>query len=176
MNIMLNDNHVKTLYELKDIVDKYNCYIRFGLNNNSEFDYINWDLIKEQTNASDEIIEELQEKLSIDSSNYECFTYWFELYDARNKTYHLLSYIKENTYFNYTKYDFDFYQEEPEKWIENNFEYDTFYSCSSVKQEIKGFKQIDTSFVNVYREGMLLKFFGDLVCDYLGVERIKRVY
>ena len=29
---------------------------------------------------------------------------------------------------------------------------------------------------NVYREGMALKFFGDLVCDYLGEERIVRTY
>ena len=29
---------------------------------------------------------------------------------------------------------------------------------------------------SVYREGMALKFFGDLVCDYLGEERIVRTY
>lgn len=27
-----------------------------------------------------------------------------------------------------------------------------------------------------YRPGMALKYFGDLVCDYLGEERICRVY
>lgn len=29
---------------------------------------------------------------------------------------------------------------------------------------------------SVYREGMALKIFGDLVCDYLGEERIVRTY
>ena len=43
-------------------------------------------------------------------------------------------------------------------------------------QRIHGFEGVDTSEINVYREGMTLKFFGDLVCDYLGEERIKEVY
>ena len=39
---------------------------------------------------------------------------------------------------------------------------------------IKGFDGLEHP--SVYREGMALKFFGDLVCDYLGEERIVRVY
>ena len=39
---------------------------------------------------------------------------------------------------------------------------------------IKGFNGLEHP--NVYRAGMALKFFGDLVCDYLKEERIVRSY
>lgn len=47
-----------------------------------------------------------------------------------------------------------------------------YVSFSETK--IKGFDKQEHP--SVYREGMALKFFGDLVCDYLGEERIVRVY
>ena len=76
---------------------------------------------------------------------------WFELFDPNNakRHYHSLRYSERLQVVEYK-----------------------YVSFSETK--IKGFEKQEHS--NVCREAMALKVFGDLVCDYLGEERIVRVY
>lgn len=175
-NITLSDAHVRTLAKLIAMAEKHNCCIRFGVNNNSSID-VNWNLFKKDTGLNDSDVDALQIDLGITSEHSTSQQYYYELCDKTNNTYNILSLINEETYFTYDPldcYDADF-SDNVLEWFENN-EYDGYYSASVEYQKIRGFANIDTSFVNVYREGMLLKFFGDLVCDYLGEERIKECY
>ena len=176
MNIRMSATHVKTLCKLKELAEKHDCEIRVGMNSRNQVDTVDWDLIKKHTGSSDDVIDELQDVLFTDGSIYQFEEYWFELYDKVKKTHNILSYIEEQTSFCYQVDDEDDLSEAAHEWIELNIEYTGSYGCGRIYDNIYGFEGIDTSFVNVYREGMLLKFFGDLVCDYLGEERIHEVY
>ena len=71
--------------------------------------------------------------------------------------------------------------EKTEEWIRNTLtdEYidkdEQYWSYETTDTVVRGFDGVST-YINVYREGMALKFFGDLVCDYLGEPRIIRTY
>ena len=70
--------------------------------------------------------------------------------------------------------------DETQEWIDENCEDGwgtndySFYDDGDYTKVI-GFKGVKTK-VNVYREGMAVKNFGDLVCDYLHEPRIIKNY
>lgn len=67
------------------------------------------------------------------------------------------------------------FSEIPEKYLNWTVKGDELLIyCRLGETEVTGFPNQERP--NVYREGMALKFFGDLVCDYLGEERIARTY
>lgn len=176
MNIFLSSVHINTLCKLKELAEKHNCRINFGVNHNSGTE-IDWDLLEEKTNLTDEIREELNKVFCFTNCYFDNTNYWFELYDKNNMTYNTLSFIEAQTSFTYDDCCL-IDHEETEKWIEENMndDYDHFFSCSNGETKINGFKGVKTDDVFVYREGMTLKFFGDLVCEYLDEERISEVY
>ena len=92
-----------------------------------------------------------------------------------------MSYVQENLYFDIKDICFS---EISDKFSEFLFEdctenyCDNFYaSFNNAPTIIRGFgnenKIVDG---RVYRSGMAVKYFGDLVCDYFGEPRIERTY
>ena len=106
---------------------------------------------------------------------------WFELFDTTNKTHHTLSYYQGTESIEYT---LDYLEElsyEADSFLENNLvdwqsmdDDNLLISRSLDKTKVTGFPGQETPCV--YREGMALKCFGDLVCDYLKEPRIDRAY
>lgn len=177
MNIYFSSTHLQTLCDLKALAEKHNCYIRFGANqeNSTDVDFNEFD------RATKRIIEELQDKGEFLNQNY-CKTYmFFELFDANNSTYNVLTYSDGEQSVYYKRYCWETLSAEAEAFLEDNLvewqamdDDELLIYCRLGGTEITGFPNQEHP--NVYREGMALKFFGDLVCDYLGEERIVRTY
>ena len=183
MNVDFTETHLDTLCELKALAEKHNCSIRFGVYNSSGF--ISYEKF---IGYSKNIIEELQNRgvFYTDTEQGSSTDLWFELFDPNNakRHYHSLSYLEGWQSVEYELYydvdDDNPLSKEAEKFLEDN---DYEFSDGGEKKllylrfsetKIKGFEKQEHP--NVYREGMALKFFGDLVCDYLGEERIVEVY
>lgn len=183
MNVAFTETHLQTLCELKALAEKHNCSIRFGVWNSSGF--IDYDKF---IGYSKNIIEELQNHgVFCDGTKQGTLTaLWFELFDPNNAKcyYHGLRYSKGLQVVEY-KLDDNIDDNNPlskeaEKFLEDNH-YKEFADCeqkilyvSFSETKISGFEKQEHPSVN--RNDMALKFFGDLVCDYLGEERIVRGY
>lgn len=181
MYIDFYNQHCETLCELIQMAKKHQCSIKFGFRSDTGSD-LDVDILLEN-GFTQELGEEFLDNIDVRdvNCNYNCI--WFELYDTRDKTHHTLEYSDNNVsfYFDDT-YDSDIVSE------------DLINLIDEVKSEyIPGFIQLrggGTKIFNfseeskdewvqtneVYRSGMALKFFGDYVCDYLGEEKIVRVY
>lgn len=183
MNILFTETHLETLCKLKTLAKKHNCSIRVGVHNSCGFiDY------EKFIGYSKYIIEELQTRgVFVDSTKHGTLTdLWFELFDPNNAKphRHSLMYSKGLQVVEY-KLDDDVNNHNPlsedaEKFLEDNH-YKEFADCeqkilyvSFSETAIEGFEKQEHP--SVPREKMALKFFGDLVCDYLGEERIVEVY
>lgn len=183
MNVMFTETHLDTLCELKALAKKHNCSIRFGVYNSSGF--IGYEKF---VGYSKNIIKELQTRgVFIDGTQHGTLTdLWFELFDPNNAKHHRHSLMYSNglQVVEY-KLDDDIGDDNPlpkeaEEFLEDNH-YKEFADCeqkilyvSFSETAIEGFEK--QKHPSVPREKMALKFFGDLVCDYLGEERIVRVY
>lgn len=171
--------HVQTLSDLNELAKKHNCTITFGIDN--LFDRgADWSIY----NCPKRIINELENKGSVnyDEDLTTGIRYWFELYDKTKDVSNTLTYTKG---FAKRVYEVDYDQELSESaknWIEeilldwqdisddDKYELWTDFGGTTMTG-FKGRKKPD-----VYREGMLLKFFGDLVCEYLHEPYIVRTY
>lgn len=183
MNVDFTETHLDTLCELKALAEKHNCSIRFGVYNSCGF--IGYEKF---IGYSKNIIEELRIRgVFVDGTQHGTLTdLWFELFDPNNAKchYHSLRYSKGVQVVEYKLND-DIgdgnpLSKEAEKFLENN-DYARFADCEQKfldvffsETEISGFEKQEHP--NVPRTEMALKFFGDLVCDYLGEKRIVRVY
>lgn len=123
--------------------------------------------------------------------------FWFQLYEKKTGAYNILTYLEENYELVFNQYEIDYTTDCEYSYTERSEEYikfcewltDTMPSWETilrVQGELKvyiedrntvitGFDTLDKSKYNVYRPGITLKVFADLVCDYLGEERIKIV-
>lgn len=175
----LSGIHMKTLMKLNEMALKHNCYITMGVDVINDAN-CNMDVIQKVTNMSDGVREDIANNLNIKSEHTSGYNYYFELIDMREnaKTKHnILTYIATDTYFSYDVNDLGYFEEDVQEYfLDVDSEEHGYISACNFDQTIQGFAGVDTTEINVYREGMLLKFFGDLVCDYLGEERIKEVY
>lgn len=181
MNITLGQAHIKTLIKLQAIAEKHNCSISFGTTDNDDSEADFEDFKDYYDELTDKICSEMVDNLQAISVRLFTSNYWFELYDGNKNKYNNLTYTTIEGYAEFDEdYNSDDISEETQEFIANNMEeYDygnPILQFNSSKQTIRGFEGVDKSQINVYREGMLLKFFGDLVCDYLGEERIVEVY
>ena len=180
MNVDFYAEHCDTLVELIQMAKKHNCNIKFGFRSDSRAE-VDEDLLKSK-GFTDNMLKEFFDNVEANSEHYSNECLWFELYDARDKTYHNLEYINANTFFYFDKdySDDDLSEELIELLDELEYEGMGFINISDNKTKIFGFTEaskdtwVETN--EVYRSGMALKFFGDYVCDYLGEERIVRVY
>lgn len=173
MNIEFYKVHTDTLRDLRNIAAKHNCYIQFGFDSDSGSD-IDEELFEKK--GFD--IEALRD-LRLEHECYERQTIWFELVEKGDTTkYHSLSYTECNSYFNFEECElFGCENEEFVNFMEEHCEYEGFINIRDSHTTICGFGLERPKECNlVYRSGMALKFFSDYVCDYLGEERIDRVY
>ena len=180
MGVRLGTTHMKTLFKLYEMAEKHNCYILMGVDDIYDNEDCDMDYIAKRGDMSDKVRKEIENNLYIEEARTIGYSYWFELVDKRDKEhikYNNLEYKDYSTWFRYDENDVDSLSKEAQEWLEENDEYQDgsiYQNCAH--QEMNGWEGVDTSEINVYREGMLLKFFGDLVCDYLGEERIYEVY
>lgn len=181
MNIDFGTSHMETLADLMKIAEKHNCKITFGFASSHEPD-IDEEILKKHK-FTDEDIEFMQINMTIETKESTFDKLWLELYDGNKKTYNNLVYIESSTYLTvreeYSPSDYP--SEELRQKLEENDEmldHEVYtLALSHNPTIITGFgneKKIED--FRVYRSGMALKFFGDLVCDYLGEPRISRCY
>lgn len=177
MNIRLTPEHINILIKLNVIASKHDCVISCGTN--SSFDEsVDWDLLKKRVNLPETAQLELSEKTKKEFQ--ETSSYYFELYDKRNKTTHILIYTEASTSFWYDEtnlyYDTDI-SNDTIFWLEKNNSGSSgnnkFISLYSAYHSFYGFDNIEKEKIVVYREGILLNSFANLVCEYLGEEKIK---
>jgi hypothetical protein len=184
MNINFYTAHLETLCELKKIAEKHNYEIRLGFRHDFS-NHLDTETLLNR--GIDKKVIEILEKpfnynisiLDIKSSND---SFWFELYDKEKDKSHTMSYCECDCGFK-IETDFDYEENELlENFIdEHRSEYcdcgENLFRFENAPTIIYGFgydgRHIDG---RCYREGMALKFFGDLVCDYLNEPRIERVY
>lgn len=177
MSIYFSSTHIKTLIKLQELAQKHNCSIDFGVNIVNDIDECDWDILAKKYNMPDSVREDLVENLEVTRGKTTGYHYWFELRDHRDKDktiYNTLTYTDLDMYINYN--NTDDLSDESIEWLEDNNDYEGYLGGYYDETTIKGFKGVDTSNVGVYREGITLRCFGDLVCDYLGEERIVEVY
>lgn len=186
MNIEFFNSHIETLTDLVKLAEKHNCKIHFGFYSSSERE-IDRD-VAATVGLTDELLQEIYDKMTVADCASSFDKVWFELFDARNNTYNTMTYIESEIFFiveMLSEFDFRFDEDTPSneliEWLELH---DRLWSTESYTINeshnptiIHGFgneKRIED--FRCYRSGMVLKFFADLVCDYLGEPRIHRVY
>jgi len=182
MNVVFGTAHLQTLKDLQELAEKHNCEIHFGFDGNSSTDF-DCELLS-KNNIEDKVIKILESQTGLGISDVCCSNdkIWFELLDKNTGKYSTLSYCENYMYFTFT----DEYLDEEERDVVEDFIYEElneyygskyygkFSYCPTViygfgnKEKIEDFR--------VYRSGMALKFFGDLVCKYLKEPNIERVY
>lgn len=178
MNILFTTTHMQTLKDLMEIAEKHNCKIRFNVGNNHSddpndmnFDY-KWDIPQSVFNY-------IKDNKAFLSFFTECGGVTFELIECDEKGERT-----KTNYMTYAESSFWFYVNEDELPLEldknfeewyNHSDYGKWYGESTNKVFISGFKGVEN--YSAYRPEMALKFFGDMVCDYLSEPRIEgRVY
>lgn len=181
MNIEFTSAHIQTLCELKELAEKHGCRITFGVDSWTGVD----PEFEEFDDYTSKIHEELNDKGNFSNGVIDMTKFWFELCDPNNKErqYHYLEYSQGEQTITYEPFPFEELSEEAEEFIsENRADWD---DSGTIDDEVVLFARLGGTTIcgfkglehpSVYREGMALKFFGDLVCDYLGEERIQRVY
>ena len=186
MNVEFYSSHVETLVDLIKIAQKHDSVITFGSSSTHDREIDEDILLK--AGFSKENLDELKEKMTIKESASLFDRCWFQLYEKKKKQYHTMVYIESETYLLVEKAGTAFYcdveLEASEELLAKLEEHDELLDLSFYTIIERYNPTIITGFDNekrvedfrVYRSGMALKFFGDLVCDYFGEERIQRVY
>ena len=183
MNIYFGSAHMQTLCDLEKIATKHNCVIHFGVDQHNSDDID----VESDFSCSPEVAQELDEKGHFDchEMKYEATTIWFELLDNNSNTLHQLQYIDGYERAEYILNTFEELSDRTEEFLDdvsgdsgnyNPYDDSHIYTLyrSFGETKVTGFPGQERP--SVYREGMALKFFGDLVCDYLSEKRIERVY
>lgn len=178
MNVHFISAHLQTLCDLKALADKHNCIINFGVDNYEGTEDIDFNYFDGSTKK---IIKELNHKGKFENPKYNITHLWFELHDKNNNSYHALSYSEGEQSATYILNYLEELSDEASAFLEDNLvswqsieDDELLITCRLDKTTMTGFPGQEKP--EVYREGMTLKFFADLVCDYLGEKRIERVY
>ena len=189
MNTTFSSTHLETLVDLQTLAKKHDCKISFGCRSDTD-EQVNNDVLREYS-ATEEIIEKISNDweygISINNIQSTNEQTWFQLYDpnAGEKHYNVMSYNENHTYFE-VEFDYDFEEENNKdlvEWLEEhsvdwNYDKDKYIIClDSDSTIINGFDYGEEhKDYRVYREGMALHYFTELVCDYLEEPMIKRTY
>jgi len=183
MNIDFTSTHLETLCDLKAIAEKHNCRISFGVDSFHEYSF-DEDILK-QIGFTDEDIKFIENNTEIDTQDSTHNRVWFELVEKDTGKVNSLIYSEGSTLLIINKDDYIYRDEDISEELMNKLEehdqcwdYDSYSISESYNPTIiYGFgNKGRVEDYRVYRSGMALKFFGDLVCDYLGEPRIDRVY
>lgn len=193
MNIEFYDTHMETLRDLQNFAEKHNCKIRFGVRTEEHIELDYYHLLSHKVPKY--IINKLLPEKSWDNNvsiKNVCSSFkdlWFELYDPNNEErhYHTMSYREYNDYFEVEPdYNFDKWDDKNQKFIdwcdENQVDWNDeddkwIFNLTTSPTVINGFqyKKEHTDF-RVYRGGMALHYFVELVCKYLKEPMIERTY
>lgn len=172
----MHEAHMNTLAKLQELAIKHNCTIKMGFKNRVG-EGIPDNIFKKYTGLE---IEPLRDEVVIDNELYIESTLFFELFDKKKEVYHVLEYREICIDFDFK---IDMYTDEEIKDViySLNGTYDEdegHYHNKFDEQEIFGFGSIQETVdsINVYREGIALREFSKLVCDYFGEPRIKELY
>ena len=183
MFVTFNEAHMRTFAKLQEIALKHNCTIRFGANDFGTQEEIDYDILK-ANELPDEIFNDLKaqdDSYGINNAKNHAESLWFELYDKKVGKLNQLVYIESSTSFILKGGDDlmieNAYEHEAFcNWINGN-EYDGFFEFHDNPTRILGFgKSGWREDYRVYRSGMALKFFADLVCEYLHEPEITETY
>jgi len=164
MDIAWGSNHMKTLSELTALAEKHNCTIELYTQNYDENISDVPDTFK-LDNKSKKIIENHSSE-----GRYNFSSICLELHDISKGTYCRLNYIEE-ILCGFIE-DSDELDEDTKEELDLNS--DNYFYLREEYDEIEGFKGVEEH--GCYREGMVVKYFGDMVCDYLKEPRIIRTY
>lgn len=189
MNINFTSTHLETLCELKAIAEKHNCKINFGVQTidyNEVYGELDLEMLR-HFGFTDSDIMYINDYMRINHHSELVETVWFELIEkkADKTSIHQMSYgvntidllIDRNNLGLYSQPDNESVIEKLEEHSLDYDNHDYVISESCDKTWVHGFgndKDIEDN--RVYRFDMALKYFADLVCDYLGEPRIERVY
>ncbi len=188
MNVTFSSTHLETLSDLQRLAEKHNCKISFGCYSGTD-EQVNNEVLREN-GASEEIIEKISNGWEYDISINNIQTtneqIWFQLYDPEGKKqYNVMSYHESRTYFE-VEFDYDFEEENNKdlvEWLKEhkvdwNYDKDKYIIClDSTPTVVNGFGyEEEHKDYRVYREGMALHYFAELVCKYLKEPVIKRTY
>lgn len=188
MNTTFSSTHLETLVDLQKLAEKHNCKISFGCysNTNKEID----NDVLEENEASEEIIDKLdsgyRQGISVNNIQSTNEQVWFQLYDPNGeKHYNVMTYYENRTYFE-VEFDYDFEEDNNKdlvEWLQEhnadwNDDKDKYIIClDSAPTIITGFDyEEEHKDCRIYREGMALHYFTELVCDYLKEPMINRIY
>ena len=192
MSILLTPTHLDTIMQLIEIAHKHKCQI-FISSGKRHYPYKDeatqavYEYCCDKKGLPENLKEELGDKIDVDEASFLHEWICFELVerdpDGFLKTNHLTYSSYEMGLFGKADKDpwADGLSQEAEDWLSDHCpSYDPCFSgpvilFSETDDSVYGFEGVDTK-VNVYREGMAVKFFGDLVCDYLHEPRIEKVY
>lgn len=180
MNFEFYESHIKTLCDLQALAEKHNCKLAFGTAGNSFDDEIDESFLEEYLNCPKDIAKEICEKCYFEEVRGDYSKSFFELYDKTKEKYHKLTYFTLSVGFK-VEADGDL-STEAEDWLDNSSTGDEypddneyFMIVDTTREQVFGFDGIKKEGW-IYRPGIMLAVFTQLVCDYLNEERIKRVY
>ena len=181
MNFDFYSAHFQTLSELQQMAEKHNCKITFGFTSDV-FDGDDTDELLDIFNCPDKVREEIIDDFSIELKSGMYTKIYFELYDRDKQHYNQLTYYQHEVLVELENTNrFNYHSNETEEWLEenktdwSNFDDKYYLYSEDTKEEVHGFEGIKKEW-NIYRPGIMLAVFTQLVCDYLGEERIVRTY
>lgn len=184
--------HLDTLCELKALAEKHNCKISFGTRNDfstEELDSSDLFAVGVPSKIIDRLTNPFDYHFSIENVKTSYDELWFQLYDPNNekRKYHVMAYKQIGVYFELEKdWDFDCDTKGNEKFIEwceenqadwNDDDDKFIFNLTDSPTIINGFGyKKERKDYRVYREGMALHYFTELVCKYLKEPMIVRTY
>lgn len=182
MDVSFYSPHMETLSDLMELAKKHDCKISFGFSssNDREMD----EELLAMIGLSEEMLSEMKDKMTISFSESVFDKLWFELSDNRDHTYHTLAYIERSTTIEVEcASGFSFYSVSEQLFDclrENDVSCngDTYFISKRYNPTVIcgfGYDKMVEDF-RVYRSGMALHYFANLVCDYLHEPKIDRVY
>ena len=186
MIVNFYSSHMATLKDLMEIAEKHNCKISISFEANAYREVHADDL--ESCGIKADLAEYMEENIMMEQPLTQRDQIKFILYEKDKDKYNTMVYREYSIAFDYDEIDEDELESQTKRdkelkerlinYLDNKDEiYNGFVAESDCPTIIYGFgNRKPIKDYRVYREGMALKYFGDLVCDYLGEERINRVY
>lgn len=177
--ISLYKPHVETICELQELCKKHGYYITFGYNESKSEDLTDDDFVEMFDGSEKEIAKKFIEECYIEKSYQDVEAYWFELHKDEEGTVGMMIDTNTCSTFEISTDNYHDIPEDIEEFICDNSEEwssedEPVFSRKGGKTELTGvFKGKE---VNCYREGICIREFSNLVCDFLGEPRINRCY
>lgn len=187
--IFLGTNHLDTIEKLRRIADKHSYSIYITINNGyaedfnelSDEDMINVGVPKK---IAKEFIKLFENNHTLFHYSYTFYT--LELYSKKDDTpikSNSLTFKMVDFYFSVKEFkDLDDlkiskglreFLDKKTTYQELKGAFMSFDNCD--KTVVQGFKGLNPNDYPIYREGMAIKFFGDMVCDFLHEPRIEGI-